>query len=88
MAGKVHVEIFKTVNGQFSFRVKRGGNIILGPEEAYKLRGGVRRAVRSLATVATDESLGSYVSPLQAACWAELDREQAAWNSRKQGVAS
>ncbi len=81
-AAKVKCEIYVAQNMEWGFRIVRGSRITLAPGETYKLRGGVRRAVRALAAIATDSSSSSWASPLQAACLSELDREQAQWNNR------
>lgn len=90
---KLKCEIYPSdhVLKQYAFRIIRGSRIVLVPGELYSTRGHCRRAVRNLAKICTDSSLSSYVSPMQAACLAELDREQAAWNKRpnkpKAGIA-
>ncbi len=84
-AAKVKCEIFIAQNMQWGFRIVRGSRITLAPGETYKLRGGVRRAVRELAAISNSnpETNFAALSPLQSACLIALDYEQARWNNRK-----
>lgn len=83
MSSRLQVELYQARNKEWSFRVIRGARITLVAGETYKVRGGARRALRSLATVCTDSSSSSWVSPLQAACLKELADEQRRWDARK-----
>lgn len=82
MKPRLKVEIYRAANKQRSFRVTRGSRIILTPGETYRVRGGVRRAVRNLAGIATDHMIAGSVSQLQADALAALEREQRAWDAR------
>jgi len=83
VSARLKVEIYQATNTEWSFRVIRGARIILVPGETYKLRGGVRRAVRNLAGIATDHMMVSAVSALQAEALAALEREQREWDARR-----
>lgn len=78
-AAKVKCQIYIAENMEWSFRIIRGSRIIIGPEETYKTRGGVRRAVRSIAEIST----GFSGSQLSSACFDCLDAEMIEWNNRK-----
>lgn len=83
---KVKCQIYESlsVRSQWAYRVIRGSRVVLVPGELYSSRGACRRAVRNLVAIAT--SPGIFISPLEAACFVELDREQAAWNKRPKQV--
>lgn len=76
MSARLKAEFIHARNGQWSFHVIRGSRIILTPGETYKTHAGARRAMRSLATISTDTSSTSYVSPLQAACLLALETDK------------
>lgn len=71
--------IFRTKNLQWSFRIKRQGHVTLGPEEAYKSRQGVRRAVDSLRKQCLDGSNQFFASPLAGAFGLALIIEAEEW---------
>lgn len=75
MSARLKAELFKAENGQWAFRVIRGARIIIVPGETYTSRAGAKRALRNLAAIATGTSSTSWVSPLQAAYLAELERK-------------
>lgn len=78
----IRAELFVAENEEWSFRIIAGnGRITMGPGETYKLRGGARRALRTLMEASC--SSPGLNSPLAHACAEELDREQAAWDKRK-----
>lgn len=86
----IRAELYVAGNREWSYRIIAGnGRITLSPGETYKLRGGARRALRSLGDsatfmAATTAGRGDPIrSPLSRAISDELDREQAAWNARK-----
>lgn len=76
MSARLKVELYQARNKQWSFRVIRGARIIIVPGETYSSHGGVRRALRNLAAIATDTSSASWVSPLQAACLLALELDK------------
>lgn len=85
----IRAELYVAGNREWSYRIIAGnGRITLTPGETYKLRGGARRALRSLARDASAVTqdwpgTGSVLSPLALAVQKELARENAAWNARK-----
>lgn len=91
MSAQLKVQIYQSkivgmTLAQWSYRVVRGARIILTPNEFYALRGGVRRAVRNLATISLPVHDTVTITPLAEACYVELDAENARWKARDRRI--